>query len=642
LALFLTTSSVSCFSQIIHLYNPGRDQAAQQIKSNFAKVDISAVLRMQDTNLTAIAAVELDTIKTLAIMKRDAVLFDVIQATNIGTDFFANTIAKRLELLGKGFSSTSFSRLTNGIVSERTFRAHLDDLANQALDFQAEYGVGPPPFEYRASNCPTANEWFTGASSFVADDIADTKSLAAKLKSPGKADPASFLKSHLSAITTNLLDNYHGETNKDLPKALADDLNQMVAGGSIYDTNVFAGVKLSPETSKMVSQKPQGAAAVRFNILLILDAFPEIAPDRFAKRTPSRKADKPAAYSLYAETYSNLLTDVAATGKTEGLLANALRDLFDAEAELAKDKTAADVAANGYKEAVAAYNMAATNQPLLSASEKISQAASDFNGTLGTINSNLQILATNGGVFGRLAAITNELAAIDEIIGAATSTNVIADTANITDPNLKKAALIASTLPGILDKSVALGQAIQKPPLLALLIDRDILLVQKQMAENAIDRQNRTVTLRQQLFQARLSEVNLLLDIVETKGKIQTEYEGSAKTNSTMKNPLDLATIDALGTQTKDSWKTDLQEALLKYAETVRVSQYHVMLAQYGLTHLTYEQANDSREGAAQMWNSLIANPINALAQYHAGGVKPETIADILSKFFIGSAILAK
>jgi hypothetical protein len=628
---------------VIHLYNPGRDQAAQQIVSNFTTVDVGGMVRMQDTNLAAIAAIELDTVKTLAIMKRDAVLFEVIQAPNMSQDFFANMVASRLNVLVKNLSPASFDYLTNDIVNDLTFRTHLDDLSYQTIDFQEVYGVAPPPFRYQARDFPTSGEWFNGAANFIADDITNLKSLVVTLKSPAQADTLSpLLTARFSPATAALIANYPSGTDQDLQKALANELSQIIASGSLYEPGVFAGVKLSAETKKLVAQKPNDADLVRLNILLLLDAYPEIAKDRFQKHTPSRNAGVLGSYSLYAVAYKNLLADIDTVVGTEGALSDALRSVFDAETQLASDQMSADKAGNDYTQATGAYNASATKQVLMGTTNAVAKGITEVNKALGQVNVELQKLAASGGHFGRLAAITNELSAIDEIISAAASTNATADGAVASGSSLKKAAAIASVLPGILDKSVSLVQAIHKPPLMALLIDRDILLVQKDMAQRAIDRQTRAVTLRQQAFQALLSEANLLKEILRTKDSIQVEYNDALKTTPTLKNPLSLSTVEALGAATQDSWRASLQEALLKYAETIRVSQYHAMVAQYGLTQLTYEQANDSREGAALMWNSLIADPINELAQYHAGGIKPETIADILSKFFIGSAILAK
>jgi hypothetical protein len=61
--------------------------------------------------------------------------------------------------------------------------------------------------------------------------------------------------------------------------ALVKNLNQIIAGPSIYARPQFAGVALRPETRKLIKENPQGLQLARLNKLLIEDAYAtEIAP----------------------------------------------------------------------------------------------------------------------------------------------------------------------------------------------------------------------------------------------------------------------------------------------------------------------------------------------------------------------------
>lgn len=127
---------------------------------------------------------------------------------------------------------------------------------------------------------------------FSAEDIINLKSLAAKLKNPGtrttwwpyrqsKDKLSEFLKDHLSPETQGLLPQYNGGTNSQLQNDLVEDLNRIIQSGPIYDTNRFAGVKLSKETSKLLAQNPQGPELIWLNRMLLLEAYPrEILKDR--------------------------------------------------------------------------------------------------------------------------------------------------------------------------------------------------------------------------------------------------------------------------------------------------------------------------------------------------------------------------
>jgi hypothetical protein len=509
LQLFFPTRSAA---QWIHLYNSGLDQAAQTIKTNYANISVAGIIDLQQTNLDAIASNELAAVKTMAIMQRDAAIFDVIQGTNLSSDFYKK-VSERLDQLVTNFSgSITNTEFPGDLISISMLRLHFHEFNLASETFQTAYGVAPPPFQFAAEGPPDMVDWF-------------------------KKHPSSRYPAHLGEAT------------------------------------------------------------------------------------------------IYVADYTNLLADFKPVNQS-GVLQDAAISLFTTESNLAKEETDSGIGTKAYNDALNTYSNAVSkaNQ------ESLSKIPTEVSNALVTVNKSLQSLAASGGAFGRLAAITNELADIDTIINASVSTNAPTEGAKIKDSSVAKAAVIASSLPGILDKSVSFAKALSQPPLTGLLIDRDILLVQKNMAQRAVERETQAVTLQEQHYLATLDEANLLSDILAKRNDIQAQ----CATNFSLTNTLTLPTVDALKRLSKTNLGTILQESLLEYAESIRVSEYHEMLAQYQLLDLYYTQANDASEGAAEMWNSLLSNPINTLGQYHSGGLKPEQIADVLSKFFIGAAILAK
>jgi signal transduction histidine kinase len=99
--------------------------------------------------------------------------------------------------------------------------------------------------------------------------------LVNRLKKPAETDQVSkFVSSRLSPQTRNLLSNYTESAKTELPGSLADDLNKIVKGGSIFDSNRFAGVTLSPATSNALSQPLSGTNLLWLNRNLLLDAYP--------------------------------------------------------------------------------------------------------------------------------------------------------------------------------------------------------------------------------------------------------------------------------------------------------------------------------------------------------------------------------
>jgi hypothetical protein len=139
------------------------------------------------------------------------------------------------------------------------------------LEFKTDRGA-TYYVEYSDNFDPTNNL----TSVFTAADLIDLASLAAKLKQP--TDPVStYVVGRLSATTTAALGAYqptNAATVTNLQTSLVADLNTIIGGASIYETNRFAKVGLRTETKLVLAQDPQGNALLRLNRLLLEDAYP--------------------------------------------------------------------------------------------------------------------------------------------------------------------------------------------------------------------------------------------------------------------------------------------------------------------------------------------------------------------------------
>ena len=89
-----------------------------------------------------------------------------------------------------------------------------------------------------------------------------------------------------------------------LPDLLAQDLNGLISGPSLYDAQRFSGVALRPETSQLLSQNPQDLQGRSvLNRLLLEDAYPLGLP-----KIPSVTPELPAAI-YYAQRFINRAGD---------------------------------------------------------------------------------------------------------------------------------------------------------------------------------------------------------------------------------------------------------------------------------------------------------------------------------------------
>jgi H+/Cl- antiporter ClcA/predicted transcriptional regulator len=138
-----------------------------------------------------------------------------------------------------------------------------------ALQFPGVWGNG-----YVATNRILHGEY--GSPLLLSNDIIAPDSLALKLQQPSGSDLLSrHIAAQLSVGTKSILSNYDGTVSNDFQKALAEDLNRILASGALFTTQRFAGVTLSAETVSLLAQKPEGGDLVRLNRKLLLDAFPQ-------------------------------------------------------------------------------------------------------------------------------------------------------------------------------------------------------------------------------------------------------------------------------------------------------------------------------------------------------------------------------
>jgi O-antigen/teichoic acid export membrane protein len=110
--------------------------------------------------------------------------------------------------------------------------------------------------------------------------LVNLPSLASNLQT-GSTELSRFLRSRLSPDTLRWLEqrNSPAEASAPLAAALAQDLNRIIEGGSIYKESRFAGVAVSGTLREFIRQNTRPNAWPAVNRLLLEEAYPaEIAP----------------------------------------------------------------------------------------------------------------------------------------------------------------------------------------------------------------------------------------------------------------------------------------------------------------------------------------------------------------------------
>jgi lipopolysaccharide export LptBFGC system permease protein LptF len=153
---------------------------------------------------------------------------------------------------------------------------------------------------------------FFGSPLFKPHDITNAPALAARWKKPPRNDALSqYLNTQISPTTHYIIFNSTEQTNANLPKVLADDLNHIIQNGPIYDAKRFAGIKLSREATTMLKEDFRGTNLVWLNRILLFDAYPKEMNKGRSSDVSVRKVGAPAATAIMPKVdillYTNLL-----------------------------------------------------------------------------------------------------------------------------------------------------------------------------------------------------------------------------------------------------------------------------------------------------------------------------------------------
>jgi len=140
-------------------------------------------------------------------------------------------------------------------------------------------GIGRAETAMSLFDGKTLDGWIqieNSATSVASAGIIDFAKFATKL-ARGTDLLSAFLRGRLQDSVRTDLEAYaaSNENAKETIAALVKDLNQLIAGPSIYDQTRFANVVLRPETLQLLKEHPQGQQLARLNKLLLEDAYPE-------------------------------------------------------------------------------------------------------------------------------------------------------------------------------------------------------------------------------------------------------------------------------------------------------------------------------------------------------------------------------
>lgn len=217
------------------------------------------------------------------IAKYDEVPFELKTVILIDTSF---SVRENLDEIKAAAKLPVMQMFEGQEIAIYTFSEELtliQDFTNDSatlLDAIDGIGLGLPTTNLYGSIVDVLDKWdevflVNGPSNFDAGEILLLGDFVAALDSAGNPVSA-FVKSSLSNAALQELNDYEEGVSDPvaMEATLIQELNTLIEGPSIYDAERFAGISLSAETEILSQTDPTGKNLIRFNRLLLEDAFP--------------------------------------------------------------------------------------------------------------------------------------------------------------------------------------------------------------------------------------------------------------------------------------------------------------------------------------------------------------------------------
>ncbi len=170
-------------------------------------------------------------------------------------------------------------------------------ILSQALTYAACLMFFRNDFTFGGNNGLTDFKFLLGTPAIESSEIRDPAAFAMRLKE-GSNNVSKFVWSQVSAtnqVKVNAL--LTAGLSSQIPLVLFDDINKLIASGSIYDEKRFAGIALSDTTKAALASNPKDAGILKVNRLLMEDAFPQdLARKPFTGYIVNAPATKRALY----------------------------------------------------------------------------------------------------------------------------------------------------------------------------------------------------------------------------------------------------------------------------------------------------------------------------------------------------------
>jgi len=226
----------------------------------------------------------------------------------------------------------------------------------------------------------------------------------------------------------------------------------------------------------------------------------------------------------------------------------------------------------------------------------------------------LEKIEKEQGAIGIEVLAKEKLNRIDEVLTAAAEGNI--DTSRW-EGELRKAVVVAGSVPAIADEAKAMLREAGRPRLTPLVIAREH---QRQIVEEAAKVDgvlDRRIAASEKIAEAYRSELNTLLRIIRT---IDADGQKGWHSKSLLE----------LNKELDPEEKRLLYELLGIYFDDVPRFQSEQRFWEYRRVATFYDETIERSKSAALMWQNLLDGVAGTLAGYHSAGIRPEDLSRLL------------
>lgn len=216
------------------------------------------------------------------------------------------------------------------------------------------------------------------------------------------------------------------------------------------------------------------------------------------------------------------------------------------------------------------------------------------------------------------------VSALEALLGAFASGDAEQDALENASPGLKKAAVVAAKVPGLTAEIVALSQLRnQREPRTAVALELTKQRLRLSFLGGRIELLEEEERNNLDALKALVREAFLI-----HSADVHARQAGGFA-NRTIAN--------VVATKARSPSRVAAMRALIAHDQSFSVARRDYDRARYRVLDGKHRQALLSDRYASELWASVIKAPIAQLAAYHAGGVRPEALIDLITK--IGGVI---